>query len=438
MSSHHPLKLAAFTAIIALFSLVLFSQTAVPSTASGDYIPNQYIVKLQPHINSQAASQALASTHNMGVGQVYSHAFNGFSAHIPQGRLNALQNDPRVVSIVPDEVLYISQPPCGTPNGGPCPPDDDDGGGNDGGGDSTQVIPTGINRIFAPNSSFNIGSGTANFSGVEVAVIDSGIDGNHPDLNVLGGINFSGGPSHRWSDGNGHGTHVAGTIAALDNDFGVVGVAPGAGLWAVKVCGNSGSCSLSAIIAGIDWVTANANRISVANMSLGGTGSPGSCTDGGYREAVCNSVAAGVTYVVAAGNSAADAANFRPANFPEVITVSALADFDGLPGGLGSPTCRTDTDDTLANFSNYGSVVDLIAPGVCILSTWPSNSYNTISGTSMASPHVAGAAALYIHQNPGASPAQVRNALVNAGNYNWDNSTDPDGIKEPLLDVGGF
>jgi subtilisin len=434
MSQLRSYKLAAFVALIALFSLGLFSQTAVPSAASGDYIPNHYIVKLQPHINAQAASQALANTHNLGVGHVYGHALNGFSAHIPQGRLNALQNDPRVVSIVPDEVLYITQPPCGTPNGGPCPPDD----GDDDNGDNTQVIPTGINRIFAPDSSFNIGGGTANFSGVEVAVIDSGIDGNHPDLNVLGGVNFTGGPSHRWGDGHGHGTHVAGTIAALDNNFGVVGVAPGAGLWAVKVCGNSGSCSLSAIIAGIDWVTANANRIKVANMSLGGTGSPGSCNDGGYREAICNSVAAGVTYVTSAGNSAADAANFRPANFPETITVSALADFDGLPGGLGEPTCRNDEDDTLANFSNYGEVVDLIAPGVCILSTWTGGGYNTISGTSMASPHVAGAAALYIHQNPGASPAQVRQALTSAGNFDWDASSDPDGIQEPLLDVGGF
>ena len=436
MSSLRHLRIIAFTAVIALFSLAVFSQTAVDSAASGDQIPGHYIVKLQSHINPQAASQALASTHGLGVGHVYSHALNGFAAQIPQGRLNALQNDPRVISIVPDEVLYITQP-CGTPNGGPCPPPDD--GGDDGdNGDSNQTIPTGINRIFAPNSSYSIGSGTANFSSIEVAVIDSGIQPDHPDLNVLGGVNFTNGPSHRWEDGNGHGTHVAGTIAAKDNGSGVVGVAPGAGLWAIKVCGNSGSCSLSGIIAGVDWVTANADRIAVANMSLGGTGSPGSCTDGGYREAVCNSVAAGVTYVVAAGNSAADAGNFRPANFPEVITVSALADFDGKPGGEGSPTCRNDTDDTLANFSNYGSVIDLIAPGVCILSTWTSSGYNTISGTSMASPHVAGAAAMYLYSNPNASPEQVRQALVNAGNYDWDDSTDPDGIKEPLLDVGGF
>lgn len=434
MLSLRPVRLALLIAVTALFSLVFLSQAAVATPSSSDYIPGHYIVKLQPNENSQAAAQALANAHGLSVGHVYSYALNGFSAQIPQGRLNALQNDPRVVSITPDEVLYIAQPPCGTPNGGPCPPDDDD---DDGDGDSTQEIPTGINRIFAPDSSLNIGGGTASVD-VEVAIIDTGIDGSHPDLNVLGGRNFTNGPAHNWNDGHGHGTHVAGTVAALDNDFGVVGVAPGAGLWAIRVCDNGGRCSLSAIIAGVDWVTANADRIKVANMSLGGTGSPGSCDDGGYREAICNSVAAGVTYVVAAGNSSADAANYRPANFPEVITVSALADFDGLPGGEGSPTCRNDEDDTLANFSNYGEVIDLIAPGVCILSTWKDGGYHTISGTSMASPHVAGAAAFYIYKNPGASPEQVRQALINAGNYDWDASSDPDGIQEPLLDVGGF
>jgi subtilisin family serine protease len=145
-----------------------------------------------------------------------------------------------------------------------------------------------------------------------------------------------------------------------------------------------------------------------------------------------------VTYVVAAGNSAADANNFRPATYEEVITVSALADFDGKSGGLGAPTCRTDVDDTFANFSNYGSDVDIIAPGVCILSTWNDGGYNTISGTSMASPHVAGAAALYKANNPGATPLQVKQALINAGTTDWNNSDDPDGIKEPLLNVSSF
>jgi subtilisin family serine protease len=124
-----------------------------------------------------------------------------------------------------------------------------------------------------------------------------------------------------------------------------------------------------------------------------------------------------------------------PASFPEVITVSALADFDGLPGGLGKATCRTDQDDTLAVFSNYGAGVDLIAPGVCIDSTWKAGGYNTISGTSMASPHVAGAAALYLSDHPGATPAVVAGALKTAGNLLWNATGDPDRTKETLLNV---
>ena len=139
-----------------------------------------------------------------------------------------------------------------------------------------------------------------------------------------------------YLDLNGHGTHVAGTAAAKDNSIGVVGVAPGARLWAVRVLDAGGGGSWSSIICGIDWVTARADTIEVANMSLGGSGSEGSCTDHGLREAICRSTAAGVTYVVSAGNAAADAAGFVPATYDEVISVSAIADFDGQ---TGRPRC---------------------------------------------------------------------------------------------------
>ena len=171
-------------------------------------------------------------------------------------------------------------------------------------------------------------------------------------------------------------------------------------------------------------------------MSLGGGGSEGSCTDHGMREAICRSTAAGVTYVVAAGNGSMDASSFVPATFPEVITVSAITDFDSLAGGLGSPTCAYGTDDTFAGFSNFGADVDLAAPGVCVLSTWRGGGYRSISGTSMASPHVAGAAALYLSTHRGASPATVRTALRTAGTSDW--AGDPDGTHEPLVNVAAF
>jgi subtilisin len=414
---------------IGLFLILpLFTAGAAPQAAQAGsaaaVIPGRYIIGLDRAEDAQAAAAELARMYGLGVSHVYSHALNGFAAMVPDAQLDQLRSDPRVVSIVPDQIVSIEAPPCSSP---PCK--------GDGGGGSTQTIPTGILRIYGNLSSTQSGDGAGSVN-VDVAVLDTGIDIDHPDLNVVGGRNCSRGNS--YDDGNGHGTHVAGTIGALDNTIGVVGVAPGARLWAVRVLDNSGSGTWSSVICGVDWVTANASTIEVANMSLGGSGSEGSCTDGGLRQAICNSVAAGVTYVVAAGNSTADSNNYVPATYDEVITVSALADFDGKPGGLGSPTCRTDEDDTFANFSNYGADVDLIAPGVCINSTWKGGGYNTISGTSMASPHVAGAAALYKSNNPGASPAQVKNALQNAGNTNWNNSDDPDGIKEKLLDVGGF
>jgi subtilisin len=244
-------------------------------------------------------------------------------------------------------------------------------------------------------------------------------------------------------DQNGHGSHVAGTIGAKDDTSGVVGVAPGARIWNVKVLNAAGVGMTSDIICGIDYVTANAGPIEVANMSLGGGGGDdGNCgnTDGdAEHQAICRSVNAGVTYAVAAGNDSDDAANYAPASYDEVITVSALSDFNGQPGGGAAATCRSDVDDTFADYSNYGADVDVIAPGTCIHSTYMNGGYNTISGTSMASPHVAGTAALYTANNPTASPAQVKSALQSAGNLNWTwPSQDPDGIQERLINAGGF
>jgi subtilisin family serine protease len=370
-----------------------------------DVIPNSYIVTLSGG-DPAAVAVAHGRRHGAQVDFVYTEALRGYAAHMSAAQAADVAAEPGVASVVPDRRVSIT----------------------------AQTLPPGIDRVGADESSAASGDGRGAVD-VDIAIIDTGIDAKHGDLNVAGGVNcVPGGRS--FDDLNGHGTHVAGIAAARDNSRGVVGVAPGARLWAVRVLTAQGFGSTSSIICGIDWVTARADTIEVANMSLGGGAPEGSCTDGGEHQAICNSVAAGVTYTVAAGNDSSDAAFFAPASYDEVITVSAITDFDGQPGGAGAPSCPYGFDDTFAGFSNFGADVDLAAPGVCVLSTWRKGDYRSISGTSMASPHVAGAAALYASTHPGASPAEIQAALVAAGTFDW--SGDPDGIQEPLLQVANL
>jgi subtilisin family serine protease len=330
-------------------------------------IPNQYIVVFTDEVTDPpGAARGMAVAHGLELRHTYSRALKGFAAVVPPGRIDAVRADPRVRYVAADRVDELHQ----------------------------QQLPTGIDRIEAE---LNTDSTASDPVDVDIAILDTGIDLDHPDLNVHRVVSFAGG---KGDDGLGHGTHVAGTAAAKDDGAGVVGVAPGARLWAVKVCKNSGGCNRSDIIAGIDYVALNADMIDVANMSLGGSGSDdGDCGQTNAdpeHEAICNAVNAGVVFVVSAGNNNRDAANYVPASYDEVITVSALADFDGKPGGTGASTCSSDEDDTFADFSNHGADVDVMAPGVCIESTWKQGGTNTISGTSMAAPHVTGVVALYV------------------------------------------
>ena len=391
--------------------------SAAMTGASAQESPQSYVVVLRPGAaNVPTVAQELARAYGGRVGFVYEHALMGFSITASPRAATALASSPLVAYVEQDMLHTIS----------------------------AQDMPTGIQRIFADgNPGIDI-DGTDDYRvDVDVAVIDTGIDWQHPDLNVVGGINCAAGNPFRakcggdGDDDHYHGTHVAGTIGALDNGIGVVGVAPGARLWAVKVLNSQGSGYTSWIVAGIDWVTARADTIEVANMSLGGSG----FSQAEY-DAIQGAVDKGVAFAVAAGNSNADANNYSPGGFDNVLSVSALADFDGLPGAKGTKTCRTDQDDTLADFSNWGSAVDIAAPGVCILSTYPleKGEYGTISGTSMASPHVAGALALLASKNKPAGSAAVYNLyeqVQSAGNLNWTDDSG-DKTKERLLDVTGF
>lgn len=373
------------------------------------YAAGQYIVQLRDGVALDDVINQRVNGRG-AVRQRYSAALNGFAADLNEDAASALAADPRVTAIMPDFKVYAS----------------------------AQTTPSGVSRVGGLSSAAAKIDGVDERVNVDVAILDTGITAVS-DLNVAGGYDCTG--NNSWADGNGHGTHVAGTVGALDNGDGVVGVAPGARLWSVRVLGADGSGTGSQILCGINWVYANASTIEVVNMSLGGATTYQDDNNCGYtngdaiHQAICKIVNAGVTVVVAAGNDGKDAAGFFPAQYNEVITVSALVDTDGKAGGAGAGT-NYGVDDSLATFSNYGADVDLIAPGYSIYSTLKTGGYGYMSGTSMASPHVAGAAALYKAVNPSASPAQIRSALISAGNNGW--SGDRDSSKEPLLSVAAI
>lgn len=439
------MKKIKFNAILSLFLAVfvvgisIAAQTVSAKTFDDklDVIPGQYIVVFNDKVaNADSESESIAKARNLERMHIYNHAIKGFTARMSGVELEKMKNDPRVDFVAEDRAVYISE----------FASDSDEESFyekespfNSSGKSVAQVqppqtIPTGIDRINA-ESLLNKGAL------VGVAVIDTGIELSHPDLktNIIANKNCLSN-TRNGNDDNGHGTHVAGTIAALNNGIGVVGVAPEAKLIAVKVLNRNGSGTWSSVICGIDWVTANVSKykIKVANMSLGGSGTSdnncGSTNNDPMHKAICKSRDAGVTYVVAAGNENKSASLSVPASYNDaVITVSALADSDGISGGLGSPTYYGD-DDTFATFSNYGSIVDLGAPGVDIYSTYKGGGYAALSGTSMATPHVSGATALYLKNNPTATWIQVRDGLKALAENLGFGHTDPSGLHlEPVV-----
>lgn len=333
-------------------------------------VPNRYIVVLEDWAAGELGEQSrtvqladeLGTAYRIKIDKTFTHALRGFSVEMSEKEAKELANDVRVKYIEEDGIVYAN---------------------------ATQTGATwGLDRIDQRggplNSTYNY-DGTG--SGVNAYIIDTGIRRTHNDFGGRAFIGFDAFTDGQNSnDCNGHGTHVAGTVGGT-----TYGVAKDVRLHAVRVLNCSGSGTNSGVIAGVDWVTANHVTPAVANMSLGGGASTALDT------AVNNSIAAGVSYAVAAGNSNVNACNSSPARAPNAITVGS-----------------TTNADARSSFSNFGTCLDIFAPGSSITSAWytSNTATNTISGTSMASPHVAGVVALYLEVNPTASPSAVTSAIV--------------------------
>jgi subtilisin family serine protease len=395
---------------------------AVPLDAQGRPIANgRFIVVLKGTADTATVMTRHRKREGMHADRSFKNAFRGFTAKLDATQRKALLADPSVAAVVPDEVVQIA----------------------------AQTVPTGVSRVGTRQSTIAKINGLDERVDADVAIVDTGIAA-HPDLNRVGGYNCTTSNRGAWGDGNGHGTHVAGTVGALDNTIGVVGVAPGVRLWSVRILNSSGAGLLSWYVCGLDWILAQRDPsdssrplFEAVNMSVAKTGSDapdcGVLKKDILHQAICRLYAAGITVVAAAANARTSAAGYVPAAYNQVITVSALADTDGLAGGRGGNRCYSwggyDRDDTFADFSNFGSDIDIIAPGKCIYSTKPGPTYGYSSGTSMATPHVTGAVALYKSTRPLATPAEVRESLRYLGNLGWYTNTDPDRYHEPLLNV---
>ncbi|MDX6412218.1 MAG: hypothetical protein QOE91_1734 [Gaiellaceae bacterium] len=367
---------AVLTALASV--LVMSAQASAPGA-------DRYIVVLKNAVDTTAVANLHAARYGASVEHVWSSALHGYSAVIPNDRVGALRADENVAYVELDGIATAT----------------------------AQTLPWGVDKIDADTSSTKAGNGSGAVTNVDAYVIDTGIDTSHPDLNVVEFRQYANGPPR---DCNGHGTHVAGTIGARDDSGGVVGVAPGIRLHAIKVLNCAGSGSWSDVISGINYVAGTSTRPAVANMSLGGP------QNTAVDDAVKGAVARGVFFGVAAGNDGADACGHSPAAAGTTSGVDTVA--------------ATDSSDTEASWSNYGDCVDIWAPGVSIYSTYKSGSYATLSGTSMATPHVVGGAALYLSSHPTASPGTVEDALRTAATTTTQRSKDGRTIIREY--VGGF
>jgi subtilisin family serine protease len=359
--------------------LFFFQVLTLAPVAQAKIIPNAYIVQVNESFDVNEVAHGVGALTRGNVSRIYKSAIKGFAIQVPPGVAKAqILSRAGVMKVEPDLEIRLA----------------------------SQGIPTGIDRIDIDLNNTAKIDGIDERVDVDVAVIDTGIDASHPDLNVFMGRNFTNGPSSKWDDDDGHGTHVSGTVAALDNNIGVVGIVPGARLWAVKVIQQNGPSFLSFALAAVDWVTENSDQIEVVNMSISATG-----VNSIFHTAIRNSVDAGVVYVVAAGNDSRDilgadgvfgtSDDTIPAAYSEVAAISALADADGRPGGLAGST-TSGPDDSFAGFSNFsgtelpdnpvdspGGGIDLIMPGADIRSTVPVGTGQTVNARWDSNDHLA-------------------------------------------------
>ncbi|OLF16430.1 S8 family peptidase [Actinophytocola xanthii] len=330
----------------------------VLGTDSATAIEDSFIVVFKD--GSTARPDSTAAKYGAKVDMRYTAALNGFAGTMSEQTAKRIAADPAVEFVQQNQTVSIA---ADQPN----PPS------------------WGLDRIdqrnLPLNSNYTYETGASN---VTVYVIDTGMDFDHPDFGTRATSGFDAVDGGAADDCHGHGTHVAGTVGGTAH-----GVAKEARLVGVRVLNCSGGGTTAQVVAGIDWVTNNATEPAVANMSLGGG------VDAAIDAATSRSIASGVTYAIASGNSNANACNTSPARVPEAITVNS-----------------SNIGDSRSSFSNWGTCTDIFAPGESITSAWLNGGTRTISGTSMASPHVAGAAALYLSANPAASPQAVRDALV--------------------------
>lgn len=386
--------LGAFSALVlAAATIVAASGPAAAEEESG------YTVVLKDNVtNVDSTAAAQEKKYGFTLSSTYEHGLKGYSGTMTSAEEAELGADPAIAFIAPERKFTLADDEAD----GPEPPA------------VTGFLPTWWLRVGGTEEEA-ADNGTE--ISVNTAVIDSGIDSSHPDLNVVGGVDCSSGTAVEVTpvDRNGHGTMVAGVIAAKNNTFGVIGTAYGAPLWSVRVMTDSGTISEAALLCAADWVVSTRtdsdqqNDIQVANISIGGPGQDqGPCGNGvdPLHQMICQGVEQGITWTVAAGNAAADLATTVPATYDEVLTATAMADYDGRPGGKATPICSggsvPSADDDFANFSNFATQAadqqhTVAGPGVCITSTYPGGLYNTAHGTSFASPAVAGSVARCIY-----------------------------------------